>query len=39
MTRARLAGHTGAQYTCAPWFFNHCPYEWSTFADSAVSYR
>jgi hypothetical protein len=37
MTRARLAGHTAAQYTCAPRIFNHCSYEWSDFTDGAVS--
>lgn len=37
MTRDRLAGLAGAQYTCPPWIFNHRLYEWSTFTDSAVS--
>eukprot|EP01133_Synstelium_polycarpum_P000539 gene539-639_t len=38
MTRARLAGHTAAQYTCAPRIFNHCSYEWSDFTDGAPSF-
>ena len=37
MMRGRLAGHTGAQYTCELQIFNHHLYEWSEFTDSAVS--